>query len=104
MVWLATTISAAKTTIRMSPRSALRLSSSVMLRVIPATKLASTARAKMNIETRTGRPAPEGMIRPTIQEITYQSRMPSAMMFAGVPTPPIGAKTRLDGMSSSSTR
>ena len=44
------------------------------------------------------------MIRPTIQEITYQSRMPSAMMFAGVPTPPIGAKTRLDGMSSSTTR
>ena len=49
-------------------------------------------------------PAPEGTIRPTIQEITNHSKMPSAMMFAGVPTPPIGAKTRLDGMSRSSTR
>ena len=58
----------------------------------------------MNIAIRTGRPAPVGLIRPVIQDSTYHSRMASATMLAGVPTPPIGANTRLDGMSMSRIR
>jgi hypothetical protein len=75
-----------------------------MSRVIAATKLASTAMENMNIPIRTGRPPPEGIIRPEIHEAMYHSRIHNETTIAGVPAPPKGPKTSVDGMKKSSIK
>ncbi len=88
----------------MRPRAALSISTWEMARVIPATKLNSTARAKMSIAIRTGLPPPEGVILPAIQNAVNSNNNSSEYTTAGVPLPPRGANMSEAGMNMSRKR